>query len=345
MKNKTKHQEYKNIDEQIQYLYDSKKIIVDAEDRHYLEERNYISLVKPYKAVFSTGRNNEGKFVYKKESNFKDVIKLVNLDDEYAKKLYELIGAFERKFKSVLFTEICHNYVTCENPDIYCIRYIDEISRFIKGNSSELPIFCKNFNYLYIKDKDGVKRSIDTFNIERKKDVLVHIYKIATNTNIDGFSLKEHEISSNKLIRHYYEKQCEVPLWVIPNALTLGELQILFMMLDENSQKIVTAKMLKSSVEKMSAHLILSFNGHIEKIRKLRNIINHYEPLLPFLMDEMDTKKIENSQLFNTLNLLYKTSDLMSPVIEETNVNVNPSNARILRILNMMYENVSLKLK
>ena len=169
MKNKTKHQEYKNIDEQIQYLYDSKKIIVDAEDRHYLEERNYISLVKPYKAVFSTGRNNEGKFVYKKESNFKDVIKLVNLDDEYAKKLYELIGAFERKFKSVLFTEICHNYVTCENPDIYCIRYIDEISRFIKGNSSELPIFCKNFNYLYIKDKDGVKRSIDTFNIERKK--------------------------------------------------------------------------------------------------------------------------------------------------------------------------------
>lgn len=57
MKNKTKHQEYKNIDEQIQYLYDSKKIIVDAEDRHYLEERNYISLVKLYKAVFSTGRN------------------------------------------------------------------------------------------------------------------------------------------------------------------------------------------------------------------------------------------------------------------------------------------------
>ena len=48
---------------------------------------------------------------------------------------------------------------------------------------------------------------------------------------------------------------------------------------------------------------------------------------------------------FHTLNLLYKTSDLMSPVIEETNVNVNSSNARILRILNMMYENVSLKLK
>lgn len=41
--------------------------------------------------------------MYKKETNFKLVIKLVNLDDAYAKMLYELIGVFERKFKSVYF--------------------------------------------------------------------------------------------------------------------------------------------------------------------------------------------------------------------------------------------------
>ena len=266
----------------------------------------------------------------------------MNLDDAYAKMLYELIGAFERKFKSVLFAEICHNYVTCDNSDIYCIRYVDEIKRFINDETSELPFFCPGFNYFYVKDKYGVKRLKDVFNIKRKKDVLIHMYKIATNTNIDGSSLEEYEMSNNKLIRHYYEKQCEVPLWVVPNALTLGELQILFMMLDEKSQKTVAAKMLKSSVEKMSAHSILSFNGHVEKIRKLRNVVNHYEPLLPFLMDEMDTKKIENSQLYNTLNLLYKTSDLTLPRIEEINVKVNPSNSRIVRIFNMMYENISL---
>lgn len=59
-------------------------------------------------------------------------------------------------------------------------------------------------------------------------------------------------------------------------------------------------------------------------------------------MDEMDTKKIENSQLYNTLNLLHKTSDLTLPRIEEINAKVNPSNSRIVRILNMMYENISL---
>lgn len=342
MEMERKYQEYKDINEQVLYLYKSKKIIVDVEDRHYLEERNYVSLVKPYKAFFSTGRNNKGKLVYKKETNFKEVIKLVNLDDAYAKMLYELIGVFERKFKSVLFSEICHNYVTCDNSDIYCIRYVDEIKRFINDETSELPFFCPGFNYFYVKDKYGVKRLKDVFNIKRKKDVLIHMYKIATNTNIDGSSLEEYEMSNNKLIRHYYEKQCEVPLWVVPNALTLGELQILFMMLDEKSQKTVAAKMLKSSVEKMSAHSILSFNGHVEKIRKLRNVVNHYEPLLPFLMDEMDTKKIENSQLYNTLSLLYKTYDLTLPRLEEINVKVNPSNSRIVRILNMMYENISL---
>ena len=41
MEMERKYQEYKDINEQVLYLYKSKKIIVDAEDRHYLEERNY----------------------------------------------------------------------------------------------------------------------------------------------------------------------------------------------------------------------------------------------------------------------------------------------------------------
>ena len=107
------------------------------EDRHYLEERNYVSLVKPYKAFFSTGRNNKGKLVYKKETNFKEVIKLVNLDDAYAKMLYELIGVFERKFKSVLFAEICHNYVTCDNSDLILPR-IEEINVKVNPSNSRI---------------------------------------------------------------------------------------------------------------------------------------------------------------------------------------------------------------
>ena len=72
----TNYKTYMTIDEQIEYLKESKKIVVDDEDRHYFEERNYISLINPYKEYFSTGRNNKGKLVYKKEANFKELINL-----------------------------------------------------------------------------------------------------------------------------------------------------------------------------------------------------------------------------------------------------------------------------
>lgn len=43
---------YKSIDEMVEYLYKSKKIIVDDEDKHYFSERNYISMINPYKQFF-----------------------------------------------------------------------------------------------------------------------------------------------------------------------------------------------------------------------------------------------------------------------------------------------------
>ena len=69
----------------------------------------------------------------------------MNLDDAYAKMLYELIGVFERKFKSVLFAEICHNYVACDNSDLTLPR-IEEIN--VKVNSSNSRI-VRILNMMY----------------------------------------------------------------------------------------------------------------------------------------------------------------------------------------------------
>lgn len=43
------HKTYKTIDEQIKYLKESKKIIVDKEDEHWFIDVNYITLINPYK--------------------------------------------------------------------------------------------------------------------------------------------------------------------------------------------------------------------------------------------------------------------------------------------------------
>lgn len=297
-------------------------------------------MINPYKEYFSTGRNNKGKLVYKKEANFKELINLINIDDKFAKKLYEAIGYFERKLKNVLFSEICKLYIDNEEKDIHCISYVSEIQSFITKQTELPPQFCSNFNYLYVTEKGNIKKIIDNYNIKRKTDVLIHIYQIATNSSIDGSVLEDHEECSNKLIRHCYKKQQIVPLWIIPNALTMGELQTLFLMLPDEPQKKIISKIMNIDTTKVSSKNVVAFAGQIEQIRKLRNIVNHYEPVLPFLMSEIKTKKIEQSQLFTTLEILFKISPIVDIKPDEIQAKINPSNVKIIRILNVMYKSI-----
>lgn len=43
---------YKTIDEQIRYLKENKRIIVLENQKYILENRNYISIINPYKEFF-----------------------------------------------------------------------------------------------------------------------------------------------------------------------------------------------------------------------------------------------------------------------------------------------------
>ena len=73
MNEKREIKTYRSIDERVEYLYKSKKIIVDDEDKHYFSERNYISMINPYKQFFSTGRTNKGKLIYEKNTTSKNL--------------------------------------------------------------------------------------------------------------------------------------------------------------------------------------------------------------------------------------------------------------------------------
>ena len=231
---------YKSIDEMVEYLYKSKKIIVDTEDEHYFSEKNYISLINPYKQFFSTGRNNKGELIYKKDHNFKELLKIVKIDDEFSKLTYEKIGLFEKKLKVQIFDEMCLKYINCEDclKDKACTTYLDEIKSFLESGTS-IPRFCENYFYLYEKiTRNSTDKKNDTYNLQRKRNLLEHIYQIGKGEHIDGSKLEEIEKCKNKLILHYLSKNSKkVPLWVIPNALTLGELQTLFLILDTKSQK------------------------------------------------------------------------------------------------------------
>ena len=88
---------------------------------------------------------------------------------------------------------------------------------------------------------------------------------------------------------------------------------------------------------------IISFSGHIELMRQMRNIINHYEPLLPFMISEMTNKKIEDSKLFVTLNLLDEEISEIEFSHLKTNIDVNSVNSKSKRILDFMLQNTKLE--
>lgn len=250
--------------------------------------------------------------------------------------MYSYIGVFEKKFKTILFTEICNKYIDCEDKDVSCIAYVKEIDCFLDSNDNiALPRFCRN--YPYVLSKKGYV--IDEYNFSSKRDLLIHLKEIGTGITRD----KEKMEKNNQLIAHYLKTQSIAPLWVIPNALTLGELKILFSILDSDSQKRIISKFYDiEDYEKISIAKILNFSGALEIIRRIRNVVNHYEPIFPLLVSELKPmKKIKESQIYVVLKLLSNTfinSQLNQNLYIDLNLEVNDYNLKYIKIFKLMQE-------
>lgn len=327
---------FKTIDEQIEYLKDNKKIIVKEEQKCVFEERSYSSLINPYKEFFSYGKNDNGKFIYKNEVDFEEILKIIKIDEEFSAMLYTYIGVFEKKFKTVLFNEICSKYLEGDTIDPTCTSYVNEIELFLNDEKVEnLPRFCKN--YLVKLSKNGYAE--DIYDIEKKKNLLIRLINIGTGKKGEGILIEK----SNLLIEHYLKMQNIAPLWIVPNALTLGELNILFSMLDSMTQKKIIFSFYNDvSFEKISLDKILKFSGIVELIRRMRNVVNHYEPIFPFLVTELrQQKKIENSQVYAVLKFLetnYLNSSLSKNKIKSIEYERNNFNLKLFKIIEMMRE-------
>lgn len=290
---------FKTIDEQIRYLASKKRIIADSTNSHVLEERNYVSLINPYKELFATwykSQNGSNEHHYDNDTSLDDVICAAKIDDVYSTILYSQIGIFERKLKVQLFYDLSKLYA--EDGDECCVSYTDEIKHFLKNpKSGLLPKIA--LNYHYIVSRNGNNYTEDTGILDRRVQVLEKIYEIGTGENIDGT-----EVSSDNVLIQHYRKKSIVPLWVVPNGLTFGELQTLYHIVPNDVQRSVTINMSDiTDPDHFNARKVSAFAGSLEVIRNLRNVINHYEPVLPFLYTNCG-KHPRNSQLFKVLELL-----------------------------------------
>lgn len=329
---------YKTIDEQIRYLKENKRIIVLENQKYILENRNYISIINPYKEFFATGHiiieKNGVKaklHQYGHDTTIGSIEELAKLDDSMSTIFFEFIGNFERKFKNLLVGRICslynENCLAGLSKDIYCIKYLKEINTFLNNQTREnLPRFCANFYNIIQKNR----YSYSEYPIESRTSFLEKIYNIGLGTS---------EESRNTLILHYIRLQHKAPFWVIANALTLGELHMLYMMLDSGSQKWILSKMKNIEVNKIRIKDIFDFSGQLELLRRIRNITNHYEPIIPFFINTIKEKRIENSKMIEAIRMLKFVSDKISfcdnnlnfPSIKENDYNIKK--IRIIKLI------------
>ena len=295
---------YKNVDEQIEYLKNNKRIFVDEEDKHWFFDVNYISLINPYKELFSNGKSKDGSHIYTRDISFKEILKAMKIDYEFSAKLFSDIRNFERKLKNLVFIEMCDAYKN-RVDDRFCIQYVDEIQRYISDPSdTNLPSFCPNLSKIITKN--GMTE-IDKLKPARI-DLLTKIYSYGS-----GYSGDDQNIKQDRLISHYINSQGVAPLWTIPNVLTLGEISMLYSMLDINSQGSIYSAFNNDSVlfdGIVEYKRLARFTGKLEFIRKLRNTINHYEPVLPSLCSMIrKPKEMYSSVILSSLRMLDHSFD------------------------------------
>lgn len=342
---------YKTIDEQIEYLRENKKIIVDEEDKHWFKDINYISMINPYKELFSNGKDAYGNHIYTTDVNFKEILSSMKIDLEFSNCLYKDIRKFEQKFKNAVIATICNKYA--KDEDKYCLNYINEIKIFLYDFSTmdfnkikTSPTFCKNISNQL--SSNGYVN--DGFGIEKKVDLLRKILAFGTGISVDGADMKK----ANILAKHYLDTCQMVPLWVIPNMLTLGEVSMLFLMMDIDMQNIVCQEVAGFSLitenDKPEYTKLLRFSTKLEIIRKMRNTINHYEPFFPLLGHNISKLKlIKNSPIINTLEFLNpnfkipKGNDFYkSETFLNINIKINPNNVVKIRLLELMMKYIEI---
>lgn len=310
---------YRNVDEQIEYLYKSKKIINDFSDNRWLKEVNYITLINPFKEIFAAGIDGKGNHIYKNETKVQHFVSLLQLDGQFSDCLFWAIRDFERKLKTLVITEMCEAYACNEDgdeKDETCTSYVQDISSFLYAYTNSdntelseilLPCFCPNIFTNITKKGTNLRTDRERKFLKENVGVLERILTLGTGKTKDG----EIDRPKNILIRHYLDEYEVCPLWIIPNGLTLGEVISLYKMLSFESQDKIMKEFgetfkVPDDSGKYNYKAFIKFSGWLESIRLLRNTINHYEPVFPVLMNGCSRiSDIRSNRYLASLKLLF----------------------------------------
>jgi len=258
--------EYKSLEEQIEYLISNKKIDKETIDLKIFNETAYLNIITPYTDLIAIGRAKDEvkSHIYRDNTNFQEYLSWSEIDKFLSAKLHPVIGAFENKLKLYLERTIC--LWMFESGDKSCC------------NSTGWNNYLSGLKYLEFIGLLYEEINVNLFTLTTNSKML------SRKTAIENIiKIYNNEIRSTELIRHYRLKGY-LPFWVVIHELTIHELIQIFMMIKYEDKKIFLSDMLNIGMKKISFNDVKKFESKLSFIIDIRNKINHYEPIIPFVI-------------------------------------------------------------
>lgn len=267
---------FRDINDQKQYLEQTKNVLdKDNKTISLLNERAYVSVINPYKKLFSSGFNINREHIYPKSITVDDYISLCRLDDQISKNLHALIGIFERKLKNVIANILCkHMYDLGDEYSISYIEYFQSLIRTAKIVDSVDNVQFLGLNSLkYFYTKDSLRfmnEQYDRLKVDYRQKLLEYIVEIGNNVTT----------AKNSIVRFYQNKRETVPFWLLIHEMSFGEISEIYRLMSPNLRQLVYRQF---ENDDGSPRKYYKFERDLEFITKIRNTVNHYESFIVML--------------------------------------------------------------
>lgn len=307
--------QYVPFSDLIEMLKEDKNINVLTLKEKIFKERSYVSIINPYKDYLCLKRGNMHR-VYPNDLDFKYFKKFIEIDDFISTRLNIYIKCFEQALTAYLATTMSDKMLKLGN--VHCNDYslFQELLSDQKNQLDMLDIYHRYQNTKIVKGNDLV--------IKKNREVVEKIIMLG----------QKKLNMNNYLYQHYKKNHTSIPIWVILHQLTLGELQAIFNLLKLKDRVAFVNNVYR---QRKNNQFVSAFSNKINYIRILRNNINHYEPIIPFINNlrmEEDRKnfliiiKLLKLNYYNSV--IHDSSKIKKPLIE---FEVNKNNAKLISYL------------
>ena len=241
--------EFKTIAEQISIL-ESRGMYVGREASAILLRENYYSVINGYKDPFldKKAMQSSADDVYVEGSRFEWVFSLFQFDRELRRITFSYLIQAEAALKTATVYAFCENHRGCSD-------YLERSS------------FCSARDMLTPKAFKGNKASLHSNNMNKLMEFLNRKLVVGPATR--------------PFVAHYIASYGEVPLWVLSNDLTFGNMSHFFQLMKRGDQNSVCKYLFETTLRaegdrKITPHEVLRA---YDVLTHFRNLCAHDERL------------------------------------------------------------------